>query len=58
MYRVSDWRKTLYVKRKIQSENCKLRSLQQYCIKQIIERNIRFTQLPDIIKNRIREIKD
>lgn len=52
----SDWRKASYVKRIIKSENCRIRSLQQHCIKQIIERNIQFTHLPNLIKNQIHNI--
>lgn len=54
----SDWHKASYVKQKIKSENCKIRSLQYHCIKQIIEKNIKVTQLPDIMKNQIRELKE
>lgn len=54
----SDWYIFSRVERKIKSENCKMRSLKQYCMKQIIEKNIPCTHLPDIIKNQIQELKD
>lgn len=54
----SDWCKAAYVKRIIKSENRKIRSLQQHCIKLIIEGNIQFTRLPEKLKNLIQELKD
>lgn len=54
----TDWYYYSQVKRKIKSENCKIRSLQQICMKQIIERNLPFAQLPDVMKNQIQELRD
>lgn len=53
----SDWCKAAYVRRIIKSENCKIRSLQQHCIKQIIEGNLQITRLPDNLKKQIQEEK-
>lgn len=50
----SDWYKSSYVKRKIKSEKCRMRSLRQQCIKQIIEKNIDFVELPNELKNQIK----
>lgn len=52
----TDWCKAPYVKRIMKCENKKIRSLQQHCIKQIIENNIEFTQMPDIIRNQIQQV--
>ena len=53
----TDWYKYSYVECKIRYEKCKIRSLQQLCIKQIVEKNIQFIQLPDKLKNHIQEFK-
>lgn len=52
----SDWHKYSYVKRVLKSENSKIRSLQEYSIKEIIENNVQFTHLPTILKNRIESV--
>lgn len=54
----SDWRSHSFTKQMIKYENCKMRSLQNLCIKQIIERNIEITRLPDSIKKRICELNE
>lgn len=53
----SDWDKYLYVEKVLEIENLKIRSLQDYCIKEIIEKNVQFAQLPSILKNRIQHMK-
>lgn len=54
----TDWHKYSYVTRKLKSENRKMRSLHDFCVKEIIEGNIPFDHLPDIFKNQITEIKN
>lgn len=54
----SDWYNFKRVRQIIKYESRKIRSLQLLCIKSIIERNIEFTNLPNIIKNQIQEVKD
>lgn len=53
----SDWRYYYHVRRRLKLERRKMRSLQQLCMKQIIERNIKFTKLPTNVRNQIQEIK-
>lgn len=53
----SKWDKYLYIEQVLKIENLKIRSLQDYCIKEIIEKNIWFAQLPKILKKRIQHIK-
>lgn len=53
----SDWDKYLYVDKVLKIENLKIRSLQDYCIREIIEKNVQFSQLPRILKNRIQHTK-
>lgn len=53
----TDWHKYLHVKQVLKSENSKIRSLQDYCIKQIIEKNVQFAQLPITLKNKIQFIQ-
>lgn len=54
----TDWCNYSHLNHIIRYENCKIRSLQQLCIKQIIENSVQFTQLPDKLKNHIQKLKD
>lgn len=54
----SDWRRFSYVKRILQREKTKVRSLQNLCTKVIIEENFNFEQLPDSLRAQIRELKE
>lgn len=53
----SDWHEYSYVELVLKSENSKIRSLQDHCIKQIIEKNVQFDQLPVILINRIQFVQ-
>lgn len=49
----SDWHRYSYVELVLKTENLKIFSLQDHCIKQIIEKNVKFGQLPANLKDKI-----
>lgn len=54
----SDWSEAPYVEGVLKYEDKIIRTLQEQCIKKIIEYNIQFTDLPIKLKNQIQYLKD